>query len=94
MDKEYQLFKEWVENKLENIDDEFILYELKNFPDGGLSFNILDISGFCKKYNINENSLENDSVIEGIISNVASNRMNIIQLDNSVFLGPYTEDDE
>lgn len=94
MDKEYQLFKEWVENKLENIDDEFILYELKNFPDGGLSFNILDISGFCKKYNINKDSLENDSVIEGIISNVASNRMNIIKLDNSVFLGPYAEDDE
>ena len=71
----------------------------KNFPedifvDDGLYINTLDIPEFCKKYNIDEGSLENDSIIEAIISGLVSYRMNIIKLDNSVFLGPYAEDDK
>lgn len=99
MDKDSKLFYEWyewVENKLENIDNESILYELKNFPgdiDDGLYFNTLDIPGFCKKYNIDKDSL-NNLIIEGIISDVASKRMYDVKLENSALLGPYVEDDE
>lgn len=32
--------------------------------------------------------------MDAIISGLASYRMNIIKLDNSVFLGPYAEDDK